>query len=71
MNTFEEEIIVYDQHLDDLRHVNNIKYVEWVQKIAKNHWKTIASTSVALSSLLIVTLLTAVECLLFPLLSRI
>ena len=43
MNTFEEEIIVSDQHLDDLRHKNNIKYVEWVQKIAKNHWKTIAS----------------------------
>ena len=24
--------------LDDLMHVNNIRYVEWVQNVAKAHW---------------------------------
>ncbi len=26
------------QDLDDLKHVNNIRYVEWIQEISKQHW---------------------------------
>ncbi|WP_224482711.1 acyl-CoA thioesterase [Robertkochia aurantiaca] len=27
------------QDLDELNHVNNVRYVEWVQDIAREHWQ--------------------------------
>lgn len=38
MQTFETRLTVSQNDLDELNHVNNIKYVEWVQEIAKSHW---------------------------------
>lgn len=35
--------IVSHTDLDDNKHVNNVRYVEWIQEIAKNHWKARAS----------------------------
>lgn len=29
--------------LDDLDHVNNVRYLQWVQDIAKEHWQTEAT----------------------------
>ena len=26
------------EHLDELKHVNNVVYLQWVQDIAKEHW---------------------------------
>ena len=26
------------EDLDELNHVNNVKYIDWVQSIAKDHW---------------------------------
>jgi acyl-CoA thioester hydrolase len=31
------------QHLDALKHVNNVVYVQWMQDIAAMHWQTFAS----------------------------
>ncbi|MEO0528284.1 MAG: thioesterase family protein, partial [Bacteroidota bacterium] len=28
---------------DELRHVNNVRYVQWVQDVAKEHWKSLVS----------------------------
>ena len=38
MQIFEKLITVTREDLDDLDHVNNIKYVQWVNDVAKAHW---------------------------------
>lgn len=35
---FEKKIRVKQSDLDQLEHVNNVKYVDWVQDIALEHW---------------------------------
>jgi acyl-CoA thioester hydrolase len=35
-------IKVEPQHLDDVNHVNNVIYVQWMQDIASMHWEAIA-----------------------------
>ena len=32
---------VQQQDIDELNHVSNIKYVEWIQEISKEHWDSI------------------------------
>ena len=32
-------IIALSQDIDELQHVNNIVYLNWVQEVAKEHWK--------------------------------
>jgi acyl-CoA thioester hydrolase len=34
---------VKEDDLDDLHHVNNVRYVQWIQDIAKEHWEVRAS----------------------------
>jgi len=36
-------IEVLQEHLDDLEHVNNVVYLQWVQNIAAEHWFALAS----------------------------
>lgn len=38
MQSFEKLITVSRDDLDDLDHVNNVRYVEWVNDVAKAHW---------------------------------
>jgi acyl-CoA thioester hydrolase len=38
MQTFEKIITVSQEDLDQLNHVNNVRYVQWVQDIAEAHW---------------------------------
>ena len=38
MTVFEVTHTVISDDLDDLLHVNNVRYVQWVQDIAKAHW---------------------------------
>ncbi|MCB0447756.1 MAG: acyl-CoA thioesterase [Gelidibacter sp.] len=38
MQTFEKYIIVAQQDIDNLNHVNNVRYVQWIQDIAAEHW---------------------------------
>lgn len=42
MQTFEKIITVSKNDLDELNHVNNVRYVQWIQDIAKEHWQTYA-----------------------------
>ena len=39
MTIFEATHTVISEDLDDLMHVNNVRYVQWVQDIAKAHWE--------------------------------
>lgn len=38
MTVFEKRYIVAFEHIDDLNHVNNVVYLEWIQDIANAHW---------------------------------
>ena len=38
MQIYEKRILVTDKDLDQLNHVNNVRYVQWVQDIAEAHW---------------------------------
>ncbi len=39
---FTTEVIVTQQDLDELQHVNNVRYLQWVQDVAKAHWEGLA-----------------------------
>ncbi|MBR9913998.1 MAG: acyl-CoA thioesterase [Algicola sp.] len=38
MDIHEEEITVSQADLDARNHVNNVRYVQWVQDMAESHW---------------------------------
>src|SRR5210317_1697863 len=38
MQIYEKSINVSHSDLDELNHVNNVRYVQWVNDIAKFHW---------------------------------
>ncbi|WP_318308738.1 acyl-CoA thioesterase [Flagellimonas crocea] len=38
MKDYTEVFDVVPEDLDELNHVNNIRYVEWIQDISKKHW---------------------------------
>ena len=46
MKILEQEITVSKNDLDDLNHVNNVVYVNWIQEIAKNHWNVLVSDEI-------------------------
>ncbi len=46
MQTFESIIKVTENDLDELNHVNNVRYVQWVQNVAKQHWTQHAPPSI-------------------------
>lgn len=35
---YKKLIIIQHHHLDELNHVNNVVYLQWVQEAAKEHW---------------------------------
>ncbi|MCG2461079.1 acyl-CoA thioesterase [Flavobacteriaceae bacterium F89] len=39
---FKRTLTVRENDLDDLQHVNNVRYVQWIQDISKEHWQTLA-----------------------------
>jgi acyl-CoA thioester hydrolase len=39
---FTINIQVQPAHLDDVNHVNNVIYVQWMEHIAREHWNTFA-----------------------------
>ncbi|NNL81569.1 MAG: acyl-CoA thioesterase [Flavobacteriaceae bacterium] len=43
MQVYTHTIRVEPDHLDDLNHVNNVIYLQWVQDIAKAHWMSEAT----------------------------
>ena len=38
MQIFETSYSVMSSHIDELNHVNNVVYLEWIQDIANLHW---------------------------------
>lgn len=46
MKTFELTINVSANDIDELNHVNNVVYVQWIQDVAKAHWESLASKEV-------------------------
>lgn len=46
MQTFEKTLIVSTDDLDELHHVNNVRYVQWIQDISKEHWIAGASEEI-------------------------
>ena len=42
MQRFIQNHTVTEDDLDDLQHVNNVRYVQWIQDISKNHWLSVA-----------------------------
>jgi acyl-CoA thioester hydrolase len=35
---YEKTLTVELQHIDELNHVNNVVYLQWIQDISKEHW---------------------------------
>ena len=46
MQTFETTITVVQDDLDELNHVNNMRYIKWVNDIAKSNWEQIATATI-------------------------
>lgn len=40
---FIKRLRVLSEHLDEMQHVNNVQYLQWVQDVAKEHWLSIAN----------------------------
>lgn len=38
MKRFEKRLTVAAADLDELQHVNNVRYLDWVQEISREHW---------------------------------
>ena len=43
---FKQSVTVQPHHLDDLNHVNNIVYLQWIQDVSAAHWFHWAGTDV-------------------------
>ncbi len=41
--SFQHSFRVEAQHIDELNHVNNVVYLQWVQEIAYMHWDALAN----------------------------
>ena len=46
MQTYTKLIKVTESDLDELNHVNNVRYVQWVNDVAKAHWLKMVSSSI-------------------------
>ncbi|MDO7599401.1 MAG: thioesterase, partial [Flavobacteriaceae bacterium] len=45
MKKYTQEVTVTESHLDQLQHVNNVQYLQWVQDIAGAHWQSLIKGS--------------------------
>ncbi|WP_421807073.1 acyl-CoA thioesterase [Flagellimonas sp.] len=54
MKTYSEAFDVVPSDLDDLNHVNNIRYVEWIQEISKMHWNHVTTEAIQQSLIWVV-----------------
>jgi acyl-CoA thioester hydrolase len=43
MEVFTKTIKVSPDDLDELQHVNNVRYVQWIQDISREHWLSVAT----------------------------
>ncbi|GLU44536.1 thioesterase family protein [Allomuricauda sp. NBRC 101325] len=54
MKTYSDTFDVVPTDLDDLNHVNNIRYVEWIQDISKKHWNKATTEAIRKSMIWVV-----------------
>jgi len=54
MKIYSEIFDVVPNDLDNLNHVNNIRYVEWIQDISKKHWTQVAPEDIQQSMIWVV-----------------
>ena len=54
MGFFTKKIIVSNDDLDELAHVNNVRYVQWIQDVSKEHWQSKAPTAIQKESVWVV-----------------
>ena len=40
--SYSYEIKVAEEHIDNLKHVNNVVYLQWVNDISEKHWNILA-----------------------------
>lgn len=45
MKSYTQQWVVEEHHLDELQHVNNVQYLQWVQDIAGAHWQSLIENS--------------------------
>ena len=45
-NSFSYTLIVSENDIDTLNHVNNITYLQWVQNAAQKHWGILSNTDI-------------------------
>jgi len=43
--TFEMELVARPEHIDELGHVNNAVWVQWIQTVAVAHWAAVADAA--------------------------
>ena len=43
--TFEMTFTALPEHIDELGHVNNAVWVQWIQHVAVAHWESVADTA--------------------------
>lgn len=43
---FEHQFTVPKTAIDDMNHVNNVVYLQWIQDVAKKHWESKTDTSI-------------------------
>lgn len=46
LQTYTYTQIVEQEHIDELNHVNNVIYVQWIQDAAVKHWNIVAPESI-------------------------
>ncbi|MFL6733059.1 MAG: acyl-CoA thioesterase [Sphingomicrobium sp.] len=42
---FEVELTARPEHIDELGHVNNAVWVQWIQRVAVDHWHSVADAA--------------------------
>ncbi|NNC72131.1 MAG: acyl-CoA thioesterase [Sphingomonadaceae bacterium] len=42
MNSFTHQVTAQPEHIDELGHVNNAVWVQWIQDLAVAHWSAVA-----------------------------
>lgn len=45
-NSFSHTLIVSENEIDNLNHVNNVNYLNWVQNVAQKHWNQLSNTAI-------------------------
>lgn len=46
MSVYSKLKVVRTEDLDELQHVNNVKYVQWIQDISREHWESVVDKEI-------------------------